>query len=146
MSAETALPEALNHFAAALSESTQASHDLSSAVLSSEEVRRKRTILLALATAAIAIMIILNLVLAVAALSTQAAIKDCTDPAGKCAQRGQQSTAVAVGAIIQGQYVATWVINRCQLESSKPADFTVCVDRDLKAIKDGTLKAPQLPQ
>lgn len=141
---ESALPDALNHFADALAQSTQASSDLSSAVLASEATRKKRNRLVALATGAILIMIVLNLILAIAALSTQAAIKDCTDPSGKCAQRSRANTATVVGNIAQAQVTVAWIVNRCALDNPTSIQFTDCVDRDLKAVAAGKLKPPTL--
>jgi hypothetical protein len=145
MSNET-LPDALNNFATALTQSTQSTQDLSSAVLASEAARKKRTILLALATVAILIMIVLNLGVAFAARSTQDRIQDCTDPTGECAKRGQASTAKAVGNIAQADLTMAWLVNRCALGDPTTAKYDACVDDTLDALKAGTLKSPQLPK
>lgn len=54
---------------------------------------------------------------------TLAVIKDCTDPAGACAQRGQQQTAAAVAAISSSQIVASW----CALHSPTLKAAQACV-------------------
>jgi hypothetical protein len=146
VSNESTLPDALNHFADALTQSTQATQDLASAVQASEAARKKRNVLVAIAVGATLILIILNLVLAVSSFSTQARIKDCTDPAGECAQRSQANTAKVIVGIAQNNLTITWAVNRCALDDPSPAKLDECVNDTLKAVKAGTLKAPQVPQ
>jgi uncharacterized protein HemX len=50
-------------------------------------------------------------------------IRDCTDPAGVCAQRGQAQTGRAVATIRDGQVVAAW----CALHSPTLPAARACV-------------------
>lgn len=50
-------------------------------------------------------------------------VRDCTDPSGKCAQRGQQQTGKAVATIRDGQVIAAW----CALHSPTLPAARACV-------------------
>lgn len=136
----------LDKFAAALIASTAVTHELSDALKTSDRIRARRTLWLSATTALVVVLIILNSILAVATLRTQAAIQDCTDPAGTCAQRNAETTVKAINSLNQAHLTITYLVNRCQLsEAGKPVlAFESCVTNGIQDLRKGTLKAPQL--
>jgi hypothetical protein len=58
-------------------------------------------------------------------LALAASIKDCTDPKGKCAQRGQQQTGKAVGSINDVTVAAAWCSR--QTTNRTVNDLRICI-------------------
>lgn len=139
---------ALAQISEALGDAAIATEETARAIRESEQ-RRQRSNVIAVIVAVILILLLIGVLVGLRAITdTQNSIKDCTDPTratATCAREGQRRTGEAIQNIVHGQLAVKFATDLCEDKNDDVTLFRTCIETNLQAIADGTLKAPALP-